>query len=169
VIIDGPNVLDLGIGAGRRIIQDGDSQLLIPPTLLPVLLNIKRTVIPASNAIVNDQSCLGEATVTANNSATFTTNIIVLAAGLWELEMSLCTSFDYLTAAGAIGGADITLTYHAGSRRLLSRRASVGTFVDYNRMRLLLDEQTTVGIRHWLTAVGEHADSVTVINAIRIL
>ena len=169
MIIDGVNVLDLALGANRRIVQDGDTQLAIPSTILPVLLNIRRTQTGIQTGTPQEQSVLSEANQATNNAATSSVSIMTLQGGLWELELILCSQFDFSNAFGSLVTADITLNYKGLARRLLSRIASIGTFTDYQRMRVLLEDNCQMNLRNGTTGAAEHMTTLAIVNAIRVL
>ncbi len=169
MIIDGVNVLDLAIGTDRRIPEEGDTSLRIPSSILPVLLNAKRHTVPALSTDVMDVSFITENSQSLNNQGTTSSVCVSLARGLWELELILVSQFDFASAVAGFKMSDIILTFKGADRRLLSRMAAIGSFTDYNRLRLLLDQTTTIKIRGSATALGEHLDQMAIINGIRIL
>jgi hypothetical protein len=171
LIIDGPITYDLTVGSDRRIPQDGDAQIQVPPSVLPVVLALRKTTFKNSfgNA-VPVSSLLVQADVSRVNQAALTQTLTTLAVGLWELELTLATQFNYLSAVGTLNGAHIQLVDAVGTTiRLLSRFANVGTFTDFNRVRLLFDQQATLNLEANLTGVGQNLDARACVNCIRIL
>lgn len=169
MIVDSPIVSDMAIGVDRRIMQEGDSQLLLPASIQSVALAIRPTTTGVLTNVVMQQSVFAEAALLLNNSAPATGNLFTLGAGLWELEMTLASKFDFSSAVGTLVSSDIAIVYRGAGRRLLSRLAEIGSYTDYNRMRLLLDTQAVIQVRGGITALAEHMDLLAIVNAIRIL
>jgi len=170
VIIDGPITFDLTMGADRRIPQDGDAQTQVPPIVNPVVLALKPTKFSNGGQSVISSSTLIDLSLVRNNQAAVNQPIHTLVPGLWELECSLTTQFDYAGAVGTLNGVAIMLRSVTGTQcRILQRLAAIGTFVDYNRLRLLLVENVILSLDVGITGVGDHQDSRASINAIRIL
>jgi hypothetical protein len=171
MIVDTPFTFDMTVGQERRIPQDGDNQLLIPPTLNGVFLGLRPTSIGgAQGAVPIRESFLVQQDLFRNNQAAVSQLLLTLPAGLFELEMTLSTQFDYAGAVGTANGATIQLTDALGNIvRMLSRFAAIGTFVDYNRVRLLLRAASSLNLDVSITTVAQHLDVRAAVNAIRIL
>jgi len=172
MIIDGPNTIDLAVGTDRRIPEGGDAQLQIPPILLPVLLNLKpHNPSPTATTSVFEGSALLRDVQTANPPSTGATaaNLMLLDAGVWELEMTMSSWFDYGGTAPAVVGAQLRISYQAVVINLMLRFAAVGSFIDYNRVRLLLVSAGQISQVAGATGVGQNNAVLCTINAIKIL
>lgn len=170
MIVDSPMNIALAIGQERRRIENGDAQLSIPPVILPVLLGLQPHTVAVSSSVVQNQSVLAKQQTVRVNQAAITQTIITLGKGLWELEMTLATQFNYLGAVGTLNGSHLQLLYPGPTAiNLLERFAQIGTFTDYNRMRLLLTQDVTLQLVMDITGVGQNMDASCTINCIRIL
>jgi len=172
MIIDGPNTIDLAIGTDRRIIEPSDAQLSLPPTLVPVLLNARpHSPAPTNVTTVFQGSALSRDTSInqAPSSGATSVNVMMLDKGLWELEITLTTLFDYTTTP-AIGSAAEWRIFLAGvTMQLLRRMAFIGSFVDYNRVRLLLTSASQINLLAGATAAAQNSYTSGTVNAIKIL
>jgi len=171
VIVDGPITYDLTVGADRRITESGDAQTVVPPTVLPAALVLKPTqfILQPANPTVRDSTQI-EFQISRNNQGNATSNVITLAPGIWELELSLSTQFDFVGGVGLMNGTSIKLTDAAATTiRIMERVANVGTFLDYVRYRILVRQAVNVLLFVGATAVAEHMDVRLMGNFIRIL
>jgi len=172
MIIDGPNTLDLALGTDRRILEAGDSQLSLPPSLIPVLLNLRPHVpTPTVATLVFQGSAILRGTEVANAPSTgqTATNLLMLDKGLWEIEATMSSWFDYGGTAPAILGALLRISYQAVTCNLLHRFAAVGAFVDYQRVRLLLTQSAQISMVNGATGVGQNNALSVTMNAIKVL
>lgn len=169
MIVDGTNNMDLAIGQDRRIPQDGDAQIVIPGTINPVLLTLFPHGLGPGAATILNRSAAYSAQQTRTNQAANLLPFATLAKGLYEFEMQMITAFNYAAAAASFLGCQLMLGYLGVNVELMRRIASNGSFVDYNRMRMLLTAQATLNINTDLTGVGQTADCAVIINVIRVL
>jgi len=172
MIIDGPNTIDLAVGTDRRIPQAGDSQLELPPLLMPVLLNLKpHSPSPTvTNALFEGSAILRDVqTSNPPSSAAAAANLMLLDQGVWELELTMSAWFDYGGTAPAVVGAQLRISYQSVVINLLLRFASVGSFIDYNRVRLLLLSPAQLSQVAGATGVAQNNSVLCTINAIKVL
>jgi hypothetical protein len=170
VIVDAGITTDLTVGQDRRIPQDGDTQTLVPPVVAPVVLALKPMSPNPVLGTGNIESAYRSTSVSvAPSSAANDVDIMTLAPGLYELELNMASWFDFVKTAAADSFVGIYLIYLNVNMVLLYRYAAIGSFNDYNRLRLLLKSQATIGRRNGATGVGQNLTFTTLINAIRIL
>lgn len=172
MIVDGPITVDLTQGQDRRIPQDGDTQTVVPPSVSPVVLALRNTNFltqPANPTIVD--STAWDFFQARLNQAASTNAMVTLAPGLWELEMLLTTSFDYVSAPPQVLAGAVAILASVGgvTTRLISRYPAIGTFTDFNRMRVLLRTATLLQSFVPLTGAAQNAAFIIQVNAIRIL
>lgn len=169
MIIDGLTNINLAVGVDRRIIEDGDTQVAIPAAIFPTLLTLSPHNVAPTAIIVQNQSAIYEAQATLTNGVGVSPAFATLSKGLYEFEMSMASAFNFVTAAGAFGGCAIAITYQGATTNLVKRIASVGSFVDYNRMRVLLISQATLSTTVSTNGIGQTTDMNVIVNVIRIL
>lgn len=170
MIVDAPITTDLTVGQDRRIPQDGDTQTIIPATVLPCVLSLKPMSPNPLASTPNLESAYRSTSVAiAPSSAAADVDIMTLAPGLYELELNMASWFDFTKTGAADSFCGIYLIYLNVNMLLLYRYATTGSFNDYNRLRLLLKAQGTIGRRNGATAVAQNITFTTMINAIRIL
>lgn len=171
MIVDSPVTSDLTLGQDKRIPEQADSQTVVPASVIPVVLALRPTNIPSGGVGVTIvDSGMFSLDISRTNQAAVTQALVTLAPGLWELEMTLATQFDYAGAVGTLNGADIEFSDSIGrTARVLSRFAQVGTFSDFNRVRILPRNPLNVNLTVSITAVGQHLDARVFLNCIRII
>lgn len=171
MIIDGPLTFDLTQGVERRIPQDGDAQTFVPAMVQPVALMIQPTVfINGGNPQIKTSHYMDQAVAVPPSTAAADSNLLILTPGLWELELALFTQFNYLSAVGTLNGASIIMIDSIGRRiSVLLRIASIGTFTDYNRCRILVKSNVQIVLAMAVTAVAQNADARASINCIKVL
>lgn len=172
MIVDGPYTFDLTVGADRRIPDTNDAQTVIPPSVSPVVLGLKPTRFFNGFAGVTPLtlSTLIQGDLSRLNQAAISQLVCVLAPGLWELELTLATQFDYAGTVATFNGADISIVDSGGRVvKLLTRLAAVGTFSDFDRRRILILDQCNVNLDVSITGAAQHLDARVCVNAIRIL
>jgi hypothetical protein len=175
MIIDGPITSDLTVGADTRIVQDGDAQIVVPATVLPVVLALRPTrLIPFGGGELVNDSTLVNFFLSRVNLGSATNTVIQLSKGLWELELTMATVFDYLPVPPSTGTSpvEITLTDALISTQtvvMLSRFPSIGSWVDYNRLRVLLTATHRVQVFVPITGATDDLAVQLSLNAIRIL
>jgi len=169
VKVDGPNVIDLALGADRRIPEEGDAQITIPSLIMPVLLQLKPTRFVQLAVTLQRDSALASLFDSRTNQAQISRDVINIDKGLWEFEISMATSCNFAYVANSDFGVSCDLAYAGFTIPLLKRFFSIGNFNDYNRLRLLLVEPAKIQSNISLTGVGQSADMRLTVNAIRIL
>jgi len=169
MIVDKALTFDLTIGVDKRIPVDGDAQVQVPALVMPVCLMIQPTRV-SSAAGVETTSHLAESLLTRAASLPSTsTTVTTLAAGLWELELSLASWFDFQNTVGLFLRNVIELSYQGFTITLVARLVAPGSFTDYQRLRLLLSSNAGIIHRVPATGVAQTLDSEMMVNAIRIL
>jgi len=172
MIVDSPVNFGLTLGQDRRIPQDDDAQVIIPASILPVVLALQThksddAIVPTAAQSV---SVIAGTTLTqAPSAAEAQSDIIILAPGLWELELTLSSWFNFTPAAPATRGASIVMLYQATTMFLLDRWTQSGSFTDFNRLRFLLSSQAIVSLIAGATGAAQNNSSRAIVNAIRIL
>ena len=172
MIVDGVNVMDLALGADRRIVEDGDAQLVIPSTIIPVLLNARpHSPAPTLATTVFQGSVLARDAETINGPAQGDTafNLMLLDRGLWELEYSMASLFDFTTTPAGPSRNRLRITYQGITLDLLARYAQIGSFNDFGRSRLLLSSSAQISQVVGFTGAGQNDLVHCSVNAIRIL
>ena len=168
MIIDGLNVIDLAIGADRRIIEEGDAQLRVPSVIAPVLLNLRPTVDLWSNSAEQAGSVFGQIEGSRSNQAQSDLAFMTLAKGLWELEFTLSTLFSYTMVGPGNAGVDLKINY-ISTTRVLRRYPQIGSFVDFQRMRVLLIKPASIILGMPANGVGQVLDASATLNAVRVI
>jgi hypothetical protein len=168
MIIDGPNTVDLAVGTDRRLPQEGDAQLLVPPLLMPVLQNLKPHRITFAGTVRHSDSVLRSFFSHNGGGGNVTSTILTLSKGLYELEFSLASVFTADAPSGTDHSASIEAVYLGLPIPVLFRFARVGNYVDYNRMRFLAVDDFTIQNRIQ-AAAGNDVTMRSVVNAIRVL
>lgn len=167
--IDTPLTFGLTVGQDRRIPQDGDAQVEVPPMVLPVALMIHPTSFVVGGGIVQGSSIV-DIFLTLTNGVAVQSNMFILAPGLWELELTLASVFNYNAPLGQADGAEITMEYqNSGNIQILERIAAIGSFTDYNRLRVLLTSNAVIALLLDGNGVGQTVTARGTVNAIRIL
>lgn len=169
MIVDQGLTFDLTIGTTKRIPQDGDAQVVVPPMVMPIALMIQPTRV-ASSAALQVSSHIAESLITrAASQATSPNTMTTLSPGLWELEMTLANWFDFQNVQGAFTRTTLELIYQGFTITLLSRFAAPGSFTDFQRLRLLLTSNADLVHRAPGTLALQTLDTEATLNAIRIL
>lgn len=170
MILNSPIIYDLTLGQPQREPTSEDTVMLVPPVIQPVVastfphqenLNVST---PFTSSFVIDA-----AQNRAPAQGQLTTLIATLAPGLWELELILASWFDYNTAAGVGNFNSILITFFGNQRQLLPRIAAIGSFNDYNRVRILTRLDLPVSLRNADTLAAQNNSTRMSMNAIRLL
>lgn len=172
MIIDSPIAYDLTLGADSRIPEEGDAQVHVPASVLPVVLFLRPTVLlnnPANPLLA--RSVLFHLFIARVNQAAVGTSLVQLVRGLWEIEISMASSFDYTPAPpiGNAAGVEVRLINSIVSTTALTRFPQIGSFTDYTRYRVLFQETTTISLQVPLTGLTDDLAVQVSVNAIRIL
>lgn len=171
MILDGPNTIDLAVGNDRRIVEEGDSQLSLPPVLIPVLLQsrVHNTRQAGSGTFQNSGVMVDVSINQAPSTAANNLALVTLVPGLWELEMTLTTLFDYTTTPTLASYSSIEMGYQGQTVPLVRRMAFIGSFVDYNRCRFLLNSQATLTMHVGTTIAAQNSFTSISLNMVRVL
>ena len=170
MILDYNGVIDLAVGLDRRIIQDGDAQLVVPAQIVPILLNIRPTVISVDSNVIQQGSAFAD--VGGNQAASTLSrslDMLNLPKGLYELELTLATKFDFAQVVNLNNPVAIRIAYQSGFARMLCRYPAIGVFNDSAKYRMLFSSPATIQLLFPDTAVAQNIDARAFINAIRVL
>lgn len=172
MIIDGPITFDLTLGADRRIPQPEDARLVVPPIMTPVVLSLKPTRIQDAFAgQITDSSLLTDFFVSRLNQVGTTFSIANLVPGLWEIELTMASFFDYTPAPPLVIGSPLRVIIFTATETVivLARFPTAGSFTDFNRLRILTPVNVTVGCSVPTTGATDDLSVYVTLNAIRIL
>lgn len=172
MILNRSLIYDLTLGDKLRVPQAGDSDVVVPAALTPVVLTARpHTITTTLPTTAIDDSFVTEISISRVNQISVLTQLIILAPGLWELDLSLASSFDYnppppLTFASMVR---VELSSLFGTSAVLQRFPAIGSFGDNYRMRLLLMNATTISLRVPATGLSDDLAVGLCVNATRIL
>lgn len=171
MIVDSGLNIGLAVGQDRRLMQEGDAQVVIPPTILPVVLALQPlAAMPGQNDTPVTSFLYHREFSTPQNTGAAETRICILSKGLWELELSIASWFNYAMILATPSFVSFTLDYQGTNLiTLLKRYATSGSFTDYNRLRILLQSDADINAENPVTGVGQNCVSDFTLNAIRIL
>jgi len=169
MILDSPFTADLGKGADRAIVQEGDSQLVIPAVGMPTVEFLQAH--SQSNNITDraTQSKLASSIFSRTNLPSLNQDLIVLPKGLYTLQWMIAARFNFTNAV--IDGFILNLSYQNFGQELAALLTGVGSFSLYGETRLLL---TSDGLLHLdvcaTNAVATNSiQSIVSVNVIRHL
>jgi len=169
MIVDNPSIYDLTIGELKRRPTEGDGSFVIPPTLLPVALFSKPTYYFPTGTTLQTESAIAELNSSRTNQLALTFNVLRLPPGLYELEFSIASAFNFVNLLAAPDVAFAIDPLNSLTVRVLARYAAVGSFTDYNRLRILSREQFDITVRQEATGAGQTNTVLATVNAIRIV
>lgn len=169
MIIDTPTVVDVAVGVDRRIMQQGDAQILLKPEVELGVVMLKTTRSVRDSTIVQNESAFLHLTQLRVNQAALTTPIMLLAKGLWTIEMTLTTKFNWAVAAGTLGGVKAEMVYSGDTNTLIMHVATIGMFTNQVIYNFLLNENATLQLTTDITSVGQNSDARVSVNAVRHL
>jgi hypothetical protein len=172
VIVDYPYIVDLARGVDRRIIQDGDVQVIVPAVITPVAIALAPTVIGLGTGVLANASATASSSFTRTNSAPLNQEILRLPAGLYTIELMLSARFNFTT----IGAAGMDAFMRMINIPLVNTFNLVGLYAatgfngsvtkDY---KFLLQETYIFQANIGVTGVGQTVDMTASINAVRHL
>ena len=127
-------------------------------------------ILPAG-ATIMETSFLNWQSLTRTNQAQVSSVVSTLKAGLWDIEMLLCTQFNWLGTLALAFGAIAQFDFSGGAlvQRAIVRPPTIGAFVDRTQQRILARENFTISITVGLTGVGQTTDVYLTLNAKKIL
>lgn len=171
MILGGSNNYNITQGDFLRTPQENDASVVVPPTVLPVVLSLRPTIVNQPNSIDQDGSTLEWNFIARNNQAAASTPIIRIKAGLWELEVTCATWFNYTPTPPLTSASDAGLSfqYEGITTPILARYPQTGSFTDFNRLRILIKSVAEISLVYPATGAAEHLIIKGVVNAIRIL
>jgi len=171
MIVDSPLTFGLTVGADRRIPQEDDARVLVPPVISAVALMAQIHTSSTVALTPLEQSLLIDRSDVRTNQAGLVTNFITLSQGLWELELNMASTFNFTPVPPNATSNRLRITYKGVTTGLIVRHAAQGSHQDFNRLRLLLDE---TGLISTETAITNFVatDSLVVfylVNAIKVI
>lgn len=169
MIIDSPTIVDMAVGVDRRVIESGDVQVFLKPEVRLTIPILKTTRSVRDSSIVQNESAFLHVSQVRFNQAALTTPIMLLAKGLWTIQMTLTSKFDWAAAAGVLGGIKAEMVYSGDTNTLLFHIATIGLFVNQVTYTYLLNEQATLQLTTDITGAAQHSDARVTVNAIRNL
>jgi|ERR1700693_4522180 len=172
MIIDSPYIIELARGVERRVIQDGDVQLVVPPILgVGVDLVLPHIFAIATGTVANTSATATFGNTKTNGGAT-NQEILRLPPGLWTLQCNLSARANYTTIGTATPDILVRLITPAltNAFNLLSLFVTVGShFALGQKFDVMLTETQIVQVVIQPNGVGQTIDSLVSINAIRRL
>ena len=171
MIVSTPIITTLAIGSDRRTVEKGDNEPVIPNSLLINIPSMHQTLIANLGTEVQRFSCLNIVETTRTNQAALDTTVMTLAAGLWEIYLSMTNAFNWAhVVGGGAGEVEISVTTMGNDLTLLSEFAAIGTKGSFSRLYRFLFLNTAV-IHHFiaLTGVGQTTDANATVNAVKLL
>lgn len=169
MILDTPIITELAGGAGRIIPQDGDAQIYVPPALQPVTEILRPHSVLLSLTVPQVLSFISETAVSRTNQAQATFTMGLLGPGLWDLEITLATWFNFASVAAGFNHVTVQFVIGALTTRMLAQFAVIGAQTNRTKQRLLLRDNCTVQLNTTITGVGQSLDTLASLNAVRIL
>lgn len=169
MIVTTPNTFNLTIGAPGRIPEESDAQVIVPGTIMPVAYSLRPHIGGFQSAVELNESSMIETSNSRTNQAATTIAFALLGKGLWELECTLATVYNYVGTVAAFNGVALQITYGGQIRNTIKRLSAIGSFVDRNNLKLLLLGQATLSLDLPLTGAGQSLDTVLMINCVRVL
>lgn len=156
-------------GDTARSPEASDNNVQVPNMILPVVLALRAHESTIPGAIFQG-STISETLLASANSAPLTSQIITLAPGLWEIEISMTSWFNYNKVSADFNGTAVIFNYQGVNRTLMKRYAATNlSATDFARYRLLLSAVGTLSLNSSTTGVGQALDAQAIVNAIRIL
>jgi hypothetical protein len=171
VIVDSPLLAGLTLGSGRAVPEQGDSQVTVPPTIIPVTQACTPHVFYASTHSADQTSTFTEITQNLTNQAQTEVNIATLPKGLYLLQMNMASWFSFTPAGPVTTGAEIRAKISANGTqvKLLSRYPFTGSFTDYFECLILAVDDLILTQVGGITGAAQFLTVRTLINAVRIL
>lgn len=169
MIIDSPTIVDVAVGVDRRIIEHGDVQIVLKPEVLLNIPLLKTTRTVRDSTITQNESAFLHLTQARVNQAALTTPIMILSKGLWTVQMTLTSKFNWAAVAGVLGGIKGEMVYSGDTNTLIFHIATVGLFVNSVSYTYLLNDIATLQITTDITGVSQNSDARVTVNAIRHL
>lgn len=173
MIVDQDLTTEIGIGTERRMPQEGDSQLLIPP-LGSLTIPLQAPSLFGSDPLaVHRKSAVSGGSTSRTNQAAATTIFMTLAPGMYRMTAFLTARANYENTGAGAGQADVSL-------RLTNQSGSVWQFLGLYahitdpssvtlNFEVLLIDVTTVAVRTEANGVGQTLDAFFSVCATRIL
>lgn len=170
MIISTPITSDLGLGT-NQILEPRDSQVEIPPALLPVVDFIQVLTNPIDSTIVTLGSFLARSTVTRGPSLPLLqTTFARLPKGLWNISTSLYTLSDFAATILVPAIIEILLLYQVGlAHRLNSHFLIIGSKEHQTFHKFLLNTEATLILATPATAAAQNLVAVASVDCSRIL
>lgn len=169
MIVESPLTFGLTIGADRRIPNEDDSKVFIPATVQPVVLMLQpHSAWPNISTIANG-SAVGELANNITNAAGVDSILFTLPRGLWKLQITLASGFNWAATPPALSGATVSLLYQGFSLQLITRTAAIGSFFDTLEMDFIFQSDAVLSLLLDTNGVAQTTTAKMIGNAIRVL
>lgn len=170
MILDSPLTLDMTEGSGRRVVQAGDAQLVVPAVVNPVVFPMRFTRPDPDPTVLHNLSFNTYSELSRTNQAALSDPICRMAPGMWEIQMNLALWANFTVAAGLSLGADIDLLYTSPVTgvSLLTLYPIIGAQSIFGTMRILLQTEATIRIFAPITGAAQSLNVTASINGIRL-
>jgi hypothetical protein len=173
VIIDSPYIIELARGVERRVLEENDAQLLLPSSVQPTVDLISPvTLFGIATGSPANQSAMANANITRTNLGGFSSNLLQLQPGLYDVDVLLSVRFNFTTIGAASPDVQLRLMSIDGQRSqiLISIYAAVGYNTErIHRFRFLIQESLFAQLVLGATGVGQTMDVTCAVNAQRQL
>lgn len=169
MIIDSPLTFGLTVGVDKRIPAKGDAQVVVPSTVIPFALMTQPHNVIATTLNLANGSGINDVFLTLTAGASVNSNIMVLPAGLYELEFSITAAMNFFATAGLLNGVLFQLIYQGNTINLVNLPAEQKTWIYYGRLRLLLQSSGTLRLTLDTNIAAQTTTAELMVNAIRIL
>ena len=172
MIIDSPYIVELARGVERRIMQEGDVQLLVPPVLTPILKFQLPHTFAIGTGILANQSVTASFANTKTNGAATNQEILRLPQGLYTIQVHASLRANYTTIGNATADwlVRIITPGLTNAFNLINLWAIVGANIsEFASYDFMLDETRIIQVVIQPNAVGQTIDSSVNVNAVRRL
>jgi len=170
VRLDYQTAIDVTDGADRRVIEPRDGQTEITPEVILTAPIMRKTRPNPSTTDPQKESFLSYTDITRTNQAALNSTMAVLAPGLWDLEYSLATWTNFTNVAGSFLYTNINALFilPVSGLTLLAHYAVIGAQSTHGRIRLNLQNNTTIRHSVPITGVGQSIDTTAMLCGTRI-
>lgn len=170
MIVDSDLILTSARGTERRVIEAGDTSLTIPPVLQATYLPILQTQAANTGTEVQRFSSMSGNEVSRTNQAALDTTVLTLEKGLWRINFSCSSAFNWAHVVGtAVGEVEVYANFDSGVQTLYASFARIGTHDFQRELTILALANFEIHHSIGITGVGQTTDSMFQINASKIL
>lgn len=169
MIIDSAFIPGIGVGSERAVQQTGDSQLVVPAMVMPVVPCMLPSRVQQSSGTQNQSSFFAENQNTATNQAAVGTTICTLGKGMWRIQITLAARFNYLGVSPNIDVELNLLWATVWSIRMAQLYAVIGAQTIVFERTILLDTPAQIVLSQAVTGALEVNEASVGINACRLI